>query len=71
MPVGDQAQFIRTVTIEQFGVAEAVDGDEILFGTPLNGSDPPGSVHMKRFRVDITNPRSGGNVYSVVYVLAK
>lgn len=71
VPVGDRAQFIRTVTIQQFGVADATDGDEVLFEAPLNGSTPPGSVHMKRFQVDITNPRSGGNVYSVVYVLAK
>jgi hypothetical protein len=71
IPAGDQAQFTRDVTIEQFGVADALDDDTDLFETPLSGDTAPGSVHMKRFRVDVTNPRAGGNVYSVIYVQTK
>lgn len=71
VPVGDQAQFIRTVTIQQFSVADATDDDDDAFETPLDGSAPPTSVHAKRFQIDITNPRSGGNVFRVVSVQTK
>lgn len=71
VPAGDQAQFIRTVTIQQFSVADATDDDTDAFETALDGSAPPTSVHVKRFQVDITNPRTGGNVFRVVSVQTK
>lgn len=52
----DTAQFTRSGTIEQFNALEFDDGDPDL-DTPLDGSTDPGSVHLKRIRMEIQNER--------------
>jgi Tfp pilus assembly protein PilV len=71
VPAGDQAQLVRTVTIQQFSVADATDSDTNAFETALDGGEPRTSVHAKRFQIEITNPRTGGNVFRVVSVQTK
>jgi len=78
VPVGDTAQLTRQLTVEQFN-SSALE-DDLLVGfeggtaptnEALNGDALPGTVHLKRFHVRMTSPRTeGGAGYTVISVQA-
>jgi hypothetical protein len=78
VPVGDTAQLTRQLTIEQFN-SSALE-DDLLVGfeggaPPINEALEddalPGTVHLKRFHVRMTSPRTeGGAGYTVISVQA-
>ncbi len=52
---GKTPLFTRVTTVEQFGINDAT------FSTPLDGSSPPGSVHLKEITVVVQALRAPGN----------
>lgn len=55
-PSVDVALYTRTATLEQFSAGD-LDTDDQL-DTPLDGGTDPGSVHIKRIRMQIRDERS-------------
>lgn len=75
VPTGDTAQLTRQLTIEQFN-SNALEDDKLVgFEGPTNEALEddalPGTVHLKRFHVRMTSPRTeGGTGYTVISVQA-
>lgn len=60
----DDAEWVRTTRVEQFGTADLLDGDTDGDGdaldTPLPGGTNPRSVQLKQIEVAVTSPRDAG-----------
>jgi Tfp pilus assembly protein PilV len=52
----DRAQFTRTTTVEQFQLTDLTDNG--VLDTPLDGSAPGGTVHIKRITAQVVNART-------------
>lgn len=62
--LADEAAWVRTTRVEQFGTADLLDGDTDGDGdsldTPLPGGTNPRSVQLKQIEVAVTSPREAG-----------
>ncbi len=58
LPAGDQIQYDRTTTVQQFNFAD-IQPDGRL-DTPLAGGTDPNTVHLKLIEVEVTNNRTLG-----------
>lgn len=60
----DQAQWVRTVRVRQFGTGDLLDGDSDGDGDDLDdprpGGSDPRSIQLKEIEVAVTSPRDGG-----------